>query len=672
MPKDAIKDKSKLTILKQEILEELAMNEVDEFDKDSYNMILEKASELEHFLSVEKFNLVFIGQKGVGKTTAISNLFNLLVERNVQAKISGKGKNKKIIEELLETGAGGTTICDVILNQSLSEVTQIAIEPYSSNDALNEIETFCNIVWKKRMSEYEHFEDTRTFYLASEVERAIRNMTELVVVKEVDKAIQRAKDYVEFEDFKNEVVRLASIDNRITTKFIYENSHEAIESEAEWIKSTFKDINLVKFPDILIPRKVTISLSKNILDFDSLPRIQSIIDTRGLDSQSSFDRKDLEQYIREGIENLCIITDSFPPSPSEPVFNLFKRYLYDESLKDLSAKMILLILHKKDEAANVLSYNDKVENEEEGIIVRKREIENKFLSEKIPVITENIMFFNSMFGIEDKKIKVSEDEIEEYESIEAAKLAKINEINENRKSILNLLGELIEKREQGWLNELEILIQEFKSIKFNFENDIYAEEHLNRIKEEIFALKNANGDYKALFSNVYLKKLGSIHPSTLAAINRSYGIFSSHDIYYLGSVTIEEIYKEQFKKMKDQIISKIDTIRQFHNMTIKTKTFFNRLYDKVNKEFDNSMRELNESIYRLLNIQIFATDESENILFWKNAKTRWGQGTGYKEDIQSMYKTHLQSDISYTEIDSLVETYWSRFINIVLTAGSKN
>lgn len=521
------------------------------------------------------------------------------------------------------------------------------------------------------MNSIDNFEETRTFYLASEVERAIRNMTALTVVKEVDIAVERAKDFLEFEDFKNEIIHLAELDNRNKIQFVYESHPEALETESNWIKSTFRDINLVKFTDILIPKKIIVSLSRKILDFDDLPRIKSIIDTRGLDSQSNFDRKDIEKYIREDIENLCIVTDSFPPSPSEPVFNLFKRFLYDESLRDLSAKMILMVLHRKDEASDIVSYNGKVENAEEGIKVRKREIESKFMSEQIPMLSDNILFFDALFGIDDKKIKVTEDDIDEY-GIDEARHVKYEEVRKYHKEMVSVIEQIINKREREWLNELNNILDEFKSIKYHFENDTYAEEHLSRIKNEVDSIKDTQADYKTLFADLYQNKMGFIHPSTFAAINRSYGIFSSNDIFYIGSVTIEEIYKEHFKKAKDQIISKIDTIRNFHNITIKTKTFFNRLYDKVNKEFDISMRELNDKIYILLNKEVFNNNESSTSVFWDNARSRWGGGSGYREDIQAMYRRHLQKNTYYTEINLLVETQWNKFLQVILSAGGKS
>ena len=50
-------------------------------------------------------NIAFIGDIGVGKSTALSFLFDLLVPANLA--------EKPMDRPVLETGAGGTTICEV-------------------------------------------------------------------------------------------------------------------------------------------------------------------------------------------------------------------------------------------------------------------------------------------------------------------------------------------------------------------------------------------------------------------------------------------------------------------------------------------------------------------------------------------------------------------------------
>lgn len=57
------------------------------------------------FLTRLKHNIAFVGDIGVGKSTAISFIFDLL--------IPAKAEDRNINRPVLETGAGGTTICEV-------------------------------------------------------------------------------------------------------------------------------------------------------------------------------------------------------------------------------------------------------------------------------------------------------------------------------------------------------------------------------------------------------------------------------------------------------------------------------------------------------------------------------------------------------------------------------
>lgn len=69
---------------------------------------------------------------------------------------------------------------------------------------------------------------------------------------------------------------------------------------------------------------------------------------------------------------------------------------------------------------------------------------------------------------------------------------------------------------------------------------------------------------------------------------------------------------------------------------------------------------------------MFNNNESSTSVFWDNARSRWGGGSGYREDIQAMYRRHLQKNTYYTEINLLVETQWNKFLQVILSAGGKS
>ena len=86
---------------------------------------LERLHNIEKALAIEKYALVFIGTIGVGKTTAICHLYNLMVSSRWKMIIRRKVAQK--LQELLSTGSGRTTISEVIIKPS--EVSRIEIEP---------------------------------------------------------------------------------------------------------------------------------------------------------------------------------------------------------------------------------------------------------------------------------------------------------------------------------------------------------------------------------------------------------------------------------------------------------------------------------------------------------------------------------------------------------------
>ena len=106
---------------------------------------------IKKILEFSKYDILFIGQFGVGKTTAICHIFNLVYEHKEKKKIklSDKVKYKTItsIKEILSTGSGKTTICEVIIKPA-SE-TYIEISPYSEEDMIELIKDFCLDIWQQ-------------------------------------------------------------------------------------------------------------------------------------------------------------------------------------------------------------------------------------------------------------------------------------------------------------------------------------------------------------------------------------------------------------------------------------------------------------------------------------------------------------------------------------------
>lgn len=140
---------------------------------------LERLEEIDKILNIEKYKIVFIGTIGQGKTTAICHLFNLISDFRVSKTINGKSKDVIETRELLSTGSGKTTICEVIIKAA--DKTYIEIEPYTIDEMENLIFEFCDYIANKENTQVE-----QRIIISEEIQRAIRNVIEL---KKVTKSV---------------------------------------------------------------------------------------------------------------------------------------------------------------------------------------------------------------------------------------------------------------------------------------------------------------------------------------------------------------------------------------------------------------------------------------------------------------------------------------------------
>ena len=95
------------------------------------------------FLGRLNHNIAFIGDMGVGKSTAISFIFDLLVPPSLADKV--------INRPVLETGAGGTTICEVHIKGGPE--FGISLLPMSDAEMRELVSDFCAAKWAVHTSD---------------------------------------------------------------------------------------------------------------------------------------------------------------------------------------------------------------------------------------------------------------------------------------------------------------------------------------------------------------------------------------------------------------------------------------------------------------------------------------------------------------------------------------
>jgi transcriptional regulator with XRE-family HTH domain len=331
------------------------------------------------YLTKTDHNIAVVGDIGVGKSTAISYLFDLL-QPNI--------KSKSIHDNpILETGAGGTTICEVHIKGGPE--FGLTINPMVHNDLKALIADFSSAKWNAiRASDKKSKSDTVT--VSRESERAIRNMSKLVRKKTVnaegkktflDPIIELALNASSEEDFRLQVTDLMSISERNKNELWYDSSTR--QNPMEWLADTFKKINNGRMEECPLPTQINLLIP----NFDLLSNELSltVIDTKGVDDLAV--REDLDIRLRDP-RTATVFCCRFNDAPGTSAKALLQHIRETSSDKLEKGKVLILALPRDDEAKAMKDdIGERAETDEEGYDFKRVQLESEFAAEDMDNIS---------------------------------------------------------------------------------------------------------------------------------------------------------------------------------------------------------------------------------------------------------------------------------------------
>ena len=581
---------------------------------------------------MEKENsLVFVAEKGAGKTTIIDYITNLTFEREKEKKKDNKKRTKYIVEEdVLETGAGATTTSTVEIVQSLDKSSKLVVIPYKDDEVKKILNDFASVIFSKA----HNIEDSKS--IPQEILRAARNLTGLTEKKNIDgkndSAMEMALKYDKnsFEDFEKRVIELANLDKRTITEFTFDSK----DDELNWIKKTFRILNLVHKNDAPLPKKIILEISKEIFDFNKLDRINKIVDTRGLEVGSNTDRMDIKDLFRGEDNPFIAFVDKFS-SPSKSIIDILGHYIYDDNMECIN-KLIYIVNFKNGEPEKVICSNGNVDNESEGISEKLIQISHVFRENEVKIIDKNILFCNAKkFLDHEGKTIVDIDDLHDYGSEASIREYKRKIRESEKENFIESINNIVERNRNEMEEELKSLIERYSEIKLDIDKVESIE--LNKVIDYINMTK-LNLDISGEISGIYDPYLRSRHSSTIMAINNRYGIYSYNDIFCEGSNLLESKIKLILKNLKDNVIKLLKDKKIEDNLNDNQKNSIEFMIDDTNQYFFKYINKINEYFYNKLKNDIYCKEDDE---FWEKVKNRWGKGSGYTNDVITFYNNQI-------------------------------
>jgi len=291
------------------------------------------------FLNKLNHNIAFIGDIGVGKSTAISFIFDLLVPPSLA--------DKPINRPILETGAGGTTICEVHVKGGPE--FGISILPMSDTEMRELVSDFSAAKWYSHTSEQR--DETDSIGVSREAERAIRNMSGLARKRETvdgkivyhDPVGDLAKSSGSEDEFRTRILSLIDLDVRTRRELWYDSSTR--KHPMEWVTETFKAVNNGRLRDVPLPKSIDLLIPDFGRTFGELDI--TVVDTKGVDDVAV--REDLDHRLKDP-RTVVVFCSRFNDAPGTSARVLLQHMRQTFSERFDTGKVSILALPRSEEA----------------------------------------------------------------------------------------------------------------------------------------------------------------------------------------------------------------------------------------------------------------------------------------------------------------------------------
>ncbi|NTF49101.1 helix-turn-helix domain-containing protein [Rhizobium rhizogenes] len=548
--------------------------------------------------------LAWIGVVGIGKTTALSHLTNLILR-------GPDGRPRPIFP----ASGGRTTTSEVVVRPG--PAFGVAVEPKTEDEIRILVSEIVDAAVDGKGG------------VSTEIDRAIRNMADLPKSRDPNDPkilIDPIKDLTgekpeSREDVVHSIILRMKLEQRTETQLLLsENDTGGLE----WLSKVVTDINFGRHARFSLPQKVTVFVPKSAMRKSAFDL--TIIDTKGI--HGATDRRDLQaMYINP--RTLNILCCAFNDAPGQETLNILKGLIDAGSDAIERQRVMLLVLPRADEALKVINgMGDQVESVAEGYAYRTSQILDTLKAENIPPIP--ILYFNA---------------------IEDGSATTWREISGN-----------IDVLRQRQLDRLS----RFTTLALDFHNN--ADAHKIQQARVTLAKEGQNiwNDYPSVPTAVRAAHQGLInelqrsHPSTIAAAVIRKGSWYNLDIHHLIGTGVRADANLRTSGVIKRIQGRLDALRSQFGSTSEALA----LVDTLAEDLADWHQDF---LVRAVTIgkNAFKPYLDADVVFWRELKQRWGQGSGYRNVIGEMMEKWFEKEElnkARAKIDRRLEEAWKELV----------
>ena len=557
-----------------------------------------------HFLLRTNHNIAWLGEIGIGKTTALSHATGLTLPSDAGPR------------SIFPTGSGRITLCEMVVK--VAPTFGLAVDCLSVDEVHGLVTDMVTGLVKHESG------------ISVEMDRVLRAMANLhretVIENGKKRFLDPLKVMIETGDQPKEIVNrvMAQLNLEARTRNIIILSQDK-KRGLEWVADNVQKINFGRHPDFGVPNRITVLLPSKVLS--SSPYDVSILDTRGIEGTTQ--RPDLRAQIDDP-RTLIILCTHFNDAPGEKPMALLREVVETRSDAAERGRLCVLALPRGDEALGALGDGGITpETIEDGYLIREEQAREALVREGLPEVP--ILFYNAL-----------------QESAQS--------IWRDLNGQLKAMREHFHKRARQLASSAQALISDADAAA-SLEARTQIATAIDRLVKRHSELPiQARPAHQNVIDEARLGNASSIAASMVR--RGSWTNFSIHHLLGVGvradaaarTANLFVAVKEVLADLESQFAHLADVSQSIASLCDDVKDW--------EQEFLGQALALGRVAFKS------HLDEANEL--WKQCAERWGQGPGYRNEIADMlrtwFETHGELDDARRNIESGLNQAWQEVV----------
>lgn len=565
------------------------------------------------FLSRVNHNVAFVGDIGVGKSTAISFIFDLLVPPSLA--------DKAINRPVLETGAGGTTICEVHVKGGPE--FGISLLPMNDTEMRELVSDFCAAKWVLHANDQREAGDS--IGVSREAERAIRNMSGLGRKREtVDSKIvyhdpvgDLAKSSSSEDEFRTRILALINLSERTRRELWYDSSTR--KNPMEWVTETFKAVNNGRMKDVPLPKSIDLLIPNFGRTFGELDL--TVIDTKGVDDVAV--REDLDQRLKDP-RTAIVFCSRFNDAPGTSARVLLQHLRQTFSEHFDTGKVSVLALPRSEEARAMKDdMGEQVLTDAEGYEFKRMQVSSELTADDLAGVP--ILFFNV-----------------EADDAATVRADLFEQLSRMRRSVEERLFDLCAASQE--------IIQNHEAQALN----AAIEEVASRLNTFLKGNRSLGAREQLAHIDAMSMIRGVRYASTLWAASRRSGEYSGLNVVHLVGVGAARDAKLRSESWFSSLEAFLKSLKADEGLTLASRSI-----DQIAASATASKRAFLEAA-QLGGVEVYREPLSQSRV-WSDCASEWGRGPGFKVRVAEHLEGWFGKETKLKErLEQMVNGLWEQ------------